>query len=81
MTTEEFLKQLDSKPGSCWTQSDESICEALRKFAQYHVEKALEAASESVCTKHEEGSIMNPEGDWVIDKQSILNAYPLDNIK
>lgn len=47
------------------------------EFAKFHVEAALKAAAENVkidCDPY------YPEHEWV-DKDSILNAYPLDNIK
>ena len=55
----------------------------LIEFAKLHVEAALKAASEKAEIK-DDGNI-NRNGDWseyfVIDKDSILNAYPLENIK
>ena len=48
--------------------------ELMIEFAKLHVEAALEAASKNVEVN---GNI--PQ-DW-IDRQSILDAYPLENIK
>ena len=61
----------------------------LIEFAKYHVEQALESASNEADTKIEEvynGSMGNEDGRLytycnVIDKDSIKNAYPLENIK
>ena len=49
------------------------------EFAQYHVQKALEAASE----KARIISVLTWSDEYkdVIDEESILNAYPLSNIK
>ena len=47
------------------------------EFAKYHVEKALEKA-------YQNSEIIYPEENNFIesiDKESILNAYPLENIK
>jgi len=45
--------------------------EQIIEFAKLHVEKALEAASKSVKYNR----------PYIEVKDSILNAYPLDNIK
>lgn len=45
--------------------------------SKFHVEAALESASENAETKW----IEYTENDYEIDKESILNAYPLDLIK
>lgn len=58
----------------------------LIEFAKLHVQEALKKASENVKTK----SIFKKQGrsgysnyiqKTVLDKRSILNAYPLENIK
>ncbi len=56
------------------------------EFAKIHVAAALEAASEKAKTKSRKKSFKVSSGieyDYIIsvDKSSILNAYPLDNIK
>lgn len=64
-------------------ETPEDIIEAMIDFAKYHVEQALKEASENVKTY----DIYNEStGDMeckvtFVDKQSILNAYPLENIK
>ena len=45
------------------------------EFAKYHVEQALKAASENVIV-HDDAF-----EEAKVDKDSILNAYPLENIK
>lgn len=45
---------------------------AMIEFAKLHVQKALESAAENTREWH---------GNHGMLKQSILNAYPLDNIK
>jgi hypothetical protein len=83
ITAEEFLKKLDDASGTTWTESDIDICKAFIEFAKLHVEAALEAVVENAYLKDYEeyqyggGYITKQE----IDKESILNAYPLDNIK
>ena len=46
--------------------------EAMKEFAKLHVEAALKAASENA-------DLIETDGD--IDRKTILNAYPLNNIK
>jgi hypothetical protein len=67
-TAEEFLR---GKPFSI-----ESIHSNMIQFAKLHVEAALKAASENADTIH-----IRNTNDYEIDKESILNAYPLTNIK
>jgi hypothetical protein len=68
-----------------------SVSEAMIKFAELHVEAALKAASESKCInmlgKPWRGYSLEP-GTKILDvvnisvnKDSILNSYPLTNIK
>lgn len=58
------------------------VKKAMTEFAKLHVEAALKAAAENAQTKEEvahfqEGSYMMS----VVDKDSILNAYPESNIE
>ena len=46
------------------------------EFAKMHVEAALKEASEKATVYADEGGYSE-----FVDEQSILNAYPLDNIK
>lgn len=46
----------------------------LIEFTKIHVEAALKAASENVTTTR-------VYGDYKVNKESILNAYPLELIK
>lgn len=67
------------------TSKSEMYYEDLIKFAKLHVKAALEAVVE----KSKINSKLHPDFDgignpeWIneIDKDSILNAYPLTNIK
>ena len=54
----------------------EEIKDAMIEFAQMHVEAALKAAGENAHTK----DVPYTE-DTEVDKDSILNSYPLENIK
>jgi hypothetical protein len=47
------------------------------EFAKIHAEAALQAANNNAELKLEKYT----ENDWYIDSDSILNAYPLSNIK
>jgi len=55
-------------------KSAKDIKKAMIEFAKFHVENALNQASRS--------ATLTGDGcyEWV-DKDSILNAYPLENIK
>jgi len=46
------------------------------EFAKLHVQQALEEASKKAYITYHEN-----RGDEIIDKDSILNSYPLDKIK
>ena len=54
----------------------EDFKEAMIKFAKLHVEAALKVASENASVYADEGGYSE-----FVDESSILNAYPLDNIK
>jgi hypothetical protein len=73
-TAEEFLKEAQSNPAKGWTAR-----KAMIEFAKLHVEAALKHASELA----EISNKPKFPGDYnlVIDEDSILNSYPLENIK
>ena len=61
-----------------------SLDEKLITFAKLHVEKALKEASENATVTpidHEEISEGSFRPIWGVDDDSILNSYPLNNIK
>jgi hypothetical protein len=52
---------------------------AMIEFAKLHVEAALKAAyNNSECVNKAKFS---GDQNWQVDENSILNSYPLDNIK
>ena len=70
-TAEEFCKEF--KPtGKTW---QDNFHQTIIEFAKLHVQKALEEASEKVITNWPEIYTVK------IDKNSILNSYPLDLIR
>jgi hypothetical protein len=74
MTAQEFINTEEY-----WRVSqDIDTIRAMIQFAKYHVEKALKFASENV-----EGHNSNNDSssDVYIDKDSILTAYDLNQIK
>jgi hypothetical protein len=75
-TAEQFLNRDES---GVFNQVD--IAQAMIEFAKLHVEAALKAASEKAETLYEPHWSGEQEGSTCIDKDSILNAYPLTNIK
>ena len=85
-TAEEFLK--NSKNVNYTSLKDEVklyfIEQDLIEFAKMHVQEALKQASEKACVTpidHEEISEGSFRPIWGVDDESILNAYPLENIK
>jgi hypothetical protein len=85
-SAEEFLR---NKPIAYVTNGlfEQSI-EAMQEFAKLHVQAALKAASEKAELgeynkgDHQVCFMADDMGDaWILDKQSILSAYPLDLIK
>lgn len=80
-TAKDFLEKDESG-----VYSPADITHTMIMFAKLHVEEALKQASEKVKTKSRSvrkglpgySVTYNKE---VIDKKSILNAYPLNNIR
>lgn len=77
ITAEEFW---DS---SCKNEKLKSPADIMNEWAKYHVEKALNFAADNAETVEESG--VDSDGQVyeyrIIDKQSILKAYNLNNIK
>jgi hypothetical protein len=58
------------------------IEEMMIEFAKMHVEAALKEASENAETEDVwEGNTGSEYCDTIVNKDSILNSYPLENIK
>ena len=72
-TAEEFLDNSDF-PVDKTEVWDLDIHDIMIKFAKLHVEAALKEASENVI-------IDGHPFEYELDKNSIINAYPLENIK
>ena len=61
-----------------------NVTDMLIEFAKMHVQEALKQASEKASVTpidHEEISEGSFRPIWGVDDESILNAYPLENIK
>jgi hypothetical protein len=63
-----------------------SFNEKMIEFAKLHVQEALKEASEKVRQIEDPYAYTGNTGseypaDYIVDKDSILNAYPLTNIK
>lgn len=58
-----------------------------KDFAKLHVQAALESAAEKgrvevvIIPNDQPSSSFGDDYTYIVDKQSILDAYPLDNIK
>lgn len=85
-TAEEFLKNYknDSDHYADQDYSEDRLVRALQEFTKLHLEKCKKEISEKVKLKGQLADFdckfqeSNSDG---IDKDSILNAYPLENIK
>jgi hypothetical protein len=78
MTAVEFLEN-NNLPE---TLSGGTLKWVMIEFAKLHVEAALKAASEKAETR--EDVAIFTEGTFntqIVDRNSILNSYPLENIK
>jgi 2-polyprenyl-3-methyl-5-hydroxy-6-metoxy-1,4-benzoquinol methylase len=94
MTVEEFLVKKDvfikpeisnfnlniSRDGYILIQNN--IKQAMIEFAKYHCKSQLEAILNDVKTKNDwEGNTGSEYYDIIVDMDSIINAYNLNNIK
>ena len=91
-TAEEFVKEFRKTNPIANAESIEHwISQHCIEFAKLHLEPALKAASESRCINMynktwfaqslEPGTKILDRVNITVDKDSILNSYPLDNIK
>ena len=72
---------MDANNGHDYTHYEE-IEQLLIKFAQMHVTAALEAAARKADVVQDwSGNTGSEYVDYIVHKPSILNAYPLQNIK
>jgi hypothetical protein len=88
-TAEELIYKKDNvffvdSPSTQGTAIDiDSVKELMIEFTKLHLEAALKTVIENVVM--EDVGEINSEGEWneyyIIDKKSILNAYPIENIK
>ena len=60
-------------------KSDGKTLDLMTQFAKLHVQAALEAASEKATQNYSEENVLGEY--YTINKDSILNAYPLENVK
>jgi hypothetical protein len=74
-TAEEYAKYMLPNGIDWYSEFGEMMIE----FAKLHVEMALKEASENAELKYRINDISC--NDKILDKKSILNAYPLTNIK
>lgn len=91
-TAEEFIKNLDKDGGEAWTEGSDTLALGLIEFAKLHVEAALKEASEKASAYGEGSSLSTHDSNFFytfaghigkikMNKDSILKAYPLTNIK
>ena len=59
-----------------------NVTDMLIEFAKMHVQEALKQASVEAEVEHELSNPYDPNSEYqIVNKDSILNAYPLENIK
>lgn len=82
-TTEELFNQIYNIPdGVEWTKDPIKVgIEIAKTLSKVHVKAALEAAAEKVRLTDFAQEFLQEGANKAIDKNSILNAYPLNNIK
>ena len=80
-TAEEFRKDFMSKRTRTGALSYTEELEYLKEFAKLHCEAQLKAILENAKVKKTVTSGGIRSIKHVVDKDSILNAYPLDQIK
>jgi hypothetical protein len=79
-TAEKFLIINDDKDFKL-SMSGRNVSEMMIAFAKLHVEAALKEASEKADTIYVEEDGCATGDYYEVDKDSILNSYPLTNIK
>ena len=82
-TAEEFLKNFNEEENNIdKLYYDSYVKKAMIKFAKMHVQEALKQASVEAEVEHELSNPYDPNSEYqIVNKDSILNAYPLENIK
>ena len=59
-----------------------NVTDMFIEFAKMHVLEALKQASVEAEVEHELSNPYDPNSEYqIVNKDSILNAYPLENIK
>ena len=81
-TAEEFLKNFNEEETNIdKLYYDSYVKKAMIEFAKMHVQEALRLASVEAEVEHELSNPYDPNSEYqIVNKDSILNAYPLENI-
>lgn len=79
MTAEEFIQDYNFENDTQYSKYDTNR-EIMVEFAKYHVEKALKEA-EKIGSSIAISKINNLSYWTSVDSNSILESYPLENIK
>ena len=82
-TAAEFLKNFNEEENNIdKLYYDSYVKKAMIEFAKMHVQEALRLASVEAEVEHELSNPYDPNSEYqIVNKDSILNAYPLDLIK
>ena len=69
-------------PNHNWIFVLKNIEEFMIEFAKMHVQEALRLSSAEAEVEHEFSNPYDSNSEYtIVNKESILNAYPLENIK
>jgi hypothetical protein len=78
-TIQELADRFFDKSDHSSNVYNKRLCEQVREQIEHYVAEALKSASENAEIKY--WNHVNDNEYDTVDKESILNAYPLDNIK
>lgn len=77
----EFFRDLLEGGQSVYSAKQAKFIQRAEEFAKLHVQAALKAAANGVCIDWDHIDMLEGDSERIINKESILAAYPLDNIK
>lgn len=81
LTAKEYLIISDEFETLETREQEEAVTKAMIEFAKLHVEAALKAADQNASVEIIDYDELDNHPIYSLDSKSILNAYPLTNIK
>ena len=78
----DFIESMEEQLNNCSGFGFDNIPDLMAEYAKYHVEAALKAVLDKIRLSDEVCEVLQKHYfEEYINKESILNSYPLDNIK